>query len=146
MNKKSWILIALAIVLGAVYIIHFSGWFKPKVMAVTHNGRFGQINFTLGDAFKLTSIKVVSVSELESNKYALPVWELKSDSNSVPVKLFSYGDHIRGMKPAIAGAQPEPLVAGTAYRIFVQAGSLKAQDDFTPADDPRAHSRARSAN
>ena len=146
MNKKSWILIAIAIVLGGVYIIHFSGWFKPKVMAIAHNGRFGQINFTLGNAFKLTSIKVVSVSALESNKYALPAWELKSDSNSAPVKLFYYGQRIRGMKPAIETALPEPLLAGTTYRIFVEAGSLKAQHDFTPADDPRAPNRARSAN
>jgi len=50
------------------------------------------------------------------------------------------------MKPAIASALPEPLVAGTTYRIFVEAGSIKAQHDFTPADDPRAHTRARSAN
>jgi hypothetical protein len=146
MNKKNWILIGIAIVLGAVYIIHFSNWFKPKVMAIAHNGRFGQISFTLGDSFKLTSLKVVSVSALESNKYALPMWELKSDSNSVPVKLFGYGERIRGMKPAIATAQAEPLVAGTTYRIFVEAGSLKAQHDFTPADNPRAPNRARSAN
>jgi hypothetical protein len=146
MNKKNWILIGIAILLGAVYIIHFSSWFKPKLMAIAHNGRFGQINFTLGDSFKLTSIKVVSVSALESNKYALPMWELKSDSNSIPVKLFAYGERIRGMKPAIANTRPEPLVAGTTYRILVEAGSLKAQHDFTPADDPRAPNRARSAN
>ena len=83
---------------------------------------------------------------MESNKYALPAWELKSDSNSVPVKLFSYGERIGGMKPAIESAQPEPLIAGTAYRIFVEAGSLKAQHDFVPVDDPRARNRARSAN
>jgi hypothetical protein len=146
MNKKSWILIAVAAVLGAVYIIHFSNWFKPKVMTIAHNGRFGEINFTLGNLYKLTDIKVVSVSELESNKYALPVWELKSDSNSVPIKLFSYGDRIRGMKPAIANTQPQPLVGGMTYRLFVEAGSLKAQHDFTAEDNPRAPNRARSAN
>jgi hypothetical protein len=145
MNKKSWFLIAFAIVLGAVYIIHFSSWFKPKVMAIAHNARLGHINFTLGSAFQLTSIKVVSLSAFESNKYVLPAWELKSDSNSVPVKLFSYGDSIKGMKPAIAGSQAQPLVAGTTYRIFVEAGSVKAQHDFTPADDPRAPNRARPA-
>jgi len=146
MNKKSWILIAAAVVLGAIYIIHFSNWFKPKIMTIAHNGRFGQINFTLGSPYKLTAIKVVSVSELESNKYALPVWELKSDSNSVPTKLFSYGARIRGMKPAIADTEPQPLIAGMTYRLFVEAGSLKAQHDFTPADDPRARNRARPAN
>jgi hypothetical protein len=146
MNKKSWILVAVAIVLGAVYIIHFSNWFKPKVMAIAHNGRFGRVNFTLGNSFRLTSVKVVPVSAWESNKYALPVWELKSDSNSVPVKLFAYGERIRGMKPAVENLRPEPLVAGTAYRIFVEAGPLKAEHDFTPADDSRAPNRARSAN
>jgi hypothetical protein len=146
MNKKSWILVAVAIVLGAVYIIHFSNWFKPKVMLVAHNGRFGHINFTLGNPYKLTSVKVVSVSALESNKYALPVWELKSDSNSVPTKLFSYGDRIRGMKPIVSNARPEPLVPGAPYRLFVEAGSLKAQHDFTVDDDSRPPNRARSAN
>ena len=146
MNKKTWTLVAIAVVLGAVYIIHFSGWFKPKVLAIAHNGRFGQINFALSDAYRLTSIKVVAVPALESNKYALPVWELKSDSNSVPTKFFAYGDYIRGMKPAVANTQPEPLEPGTTYRLIVQAGSLKAEHDFTPADDPRARNRARSAN
>ena len=146
MNKKSWTLITVAAVLGAVYIIHFSNWFKPKVMTIAHNGRFGEINFTLGNLYQLTDVKVVSVSELESNKYALPVWELKSDSNSVPTKLFSYGARIRGMKPAIANTQPQPLVAGMTYRLFIEAGSLKAQHDFIPADNPRAPNRARSAN
>ena len=146
MNKKTWILVSLAIVLGAVYIIHFSNWFKPKVMTIAHNGRFGRVNFTLGYPYRLTSVKVVSVSALESNKYALPVWELKSDSNSVPVQLFSYGDRIRGMKPAYENTRPEPLIAGTTYRLIVEAGPLKAEHDFTPTDDSRPPNRARSAN
>ena len=146
MNKKTWILITVAIVLGAVYIIHFSNWFKPKVMAIAHNGRFGRVNFTLQDSYRLTALKVVSVSELESNKYASPVWQLKSDSNSVPVKMFSYGDRIRGMKPAIDNAKPDPLEPGTTYRLFVEAGSLKAQHDFTVDAPGGPSNRTRSAN
>jgi hypothetical protein len=145
MNKKTWILVAVAIALGAVYIIHFSNWFKPKIMAIAHNERFGRINFTLGNPYRLTALKVVSVSELESNKYALPTWELKSDSNSAPVKMFSYGDRIRGMKPAIDNAKPEPLEPGTTYRIFVEAGSLKAQHDFTADAAAGPPNRARPA-
>ena len=132
MNKKNWILIGIVIVLGAVYIIHFSNWFKPKVMAIAHNGRFGGVNFTLGNPFRLTSLKVVSVTALQSNKYALPIWELKSDSNSVPTKLFAYGERIRGMKPLVSNDRPEPLQSGVAYRLFVEAGPLKAEHDFTP--------------
>jgi len=146
MNKKTWVLIATAIVLGIVYVIHFSTWFKPKVMLVSHNERFGRVNFSLGTAYQLTSLKVVSVSALASNKYALPVWELKSDSNSVPIKFFFYGQRIRGMKPAVNNARPEPLVAGEAYRLFIEAGARKAEHDFTPkANAPEAR-RARSAN
>ncbi len=146
MNKKTWILITLAIVLGAVYIIHFSSWFKPKVMAIAHNGRFGHVNFTLGTPFQLTALKVVSVSALESNKYALPAWELKSDSNSAPIKMFSYGERIRGMKPVLENTRPEPLEPGSTYRIYVEAGSLKAQHDFTTDANFGPANRARSAN
>lgn len=146
MNKKTWILITVAIVLGAVYIIHFSNWFKPKIMAIAHNGRFGRVNFTLGNPYRLTALKVVSVSALESNKYALPVWELKSDSNSAPIKMFAYGERIRGMKPALENTRPEPLEPGTTYRLFVESGSLKAQHDFSLDADGRPPNRARSAN
>src|ERR1700761_6455116 len=112
MTKKTWLLISTAIVLVIAYAIFFSNWFKPKTMLIAHNERFGEVNFNLGYPYRLTALKVVSVSALESNKYALPVWELKSDSNSVPTKMFSYGDHIRGLKPAIADITPEPLEPG----------------------------------
>ncbi len=146
MNKKTWVLVAVAIVLGIVYVIHFSNWFKPKVLFVSHDERFGRINFILGNSYQLTALKVVSVSALSSNKYALPVWELKSDSNSVPIKVFSYGERVRGMKPIVSNARPDPLVAGEAYRIFIEAGASKAQHDFTPSANPPGGNRARSAN
>jgi hypothetical protein len=143
MNKKSWILVVVAVALGAIYIIHFSSWFKPKALLIAHNERFGHVNFTLGDPYRLTSIKVVSVSALESNKYALPAWELKSDSNSVPIKLFSYGERIRGMKPIVSNARPEPLVPGETYRLFIDTGSLKAQHDFSLPTNDIAPNRGR---
>ena len=132
MNKKSWILIAVAIVLGVVYLIHFTNWFKPKAILISHDARFGRINFSFGTAYPLTYIKVVSVSAYESNKYALPIWELKSESNSVPIKIFSYGQRIRGMQPVVSNARPEPLQPGVAYRLFIESGSHKAEHDFTP--------------
>jgi hypothetical protein len=143
MTKKSWILIPAALVLGIAYIFFFSNWFKPKVMLIAHNERFGQINFSLGNAYRLTALKVISVSALESNKYALPTWELKSDSNSVPVKAFSYGDRIRGMKPIVANATPDPLTPGATYRLFVEAGPQKAQHDFTINADFTPKTRTR---
>ena len=132
MNKNSWVLVSVAIVLVALYVIFFTNWFKPKVMHVAEMERSGRIHFTLGHPYNLTSVRVVSVSALESNKYALPVWELKSDSNSVPTEFFIYGQWIRGMHPAAKGTRPEKLEPGAKYRLFVEAGSLKAEHDFTP--------------
>jgi hypothetical protein len=146
MNKKSWALVSAALVLGIVYVIYFTSLFKPKVMLIAHNERFGRVNFNLGYPYRLTSLKVVSVSALESNKYALPAWELKSDSNSVPIKMFSYGERIRGMQPIVSNARPEPLDPGATYRLFIEAGSEKAQHDFTINIDPSPRNRARPVN
>jgi hypothetical protein len=145
MNKKTWVLVGIAIVLGAVYLIHFVSWFKPKAILISHNERFGRINFSLGDPYQLTDIKVVSVSALASNKYALPAWELKSESNSAPVKLFYYGERIRGMKPIVDNARPEPLTPGETYRLFVEAGPRKAAHDFTPDTSMPQATRQRRA-
>lgn len=142
MNKKSWILIAIAIVLGAVYIIHFSNWFKPKVILVTHNERFGTVNFSLSGVYQLTDVRVIPVSALASNKYALPIWELKADTASRPIRVFSYGERINGMKPVVDAAV-EPLVPGQTYRLFVEIGPRTAECDFTPSANPPEASRRR---
>jgi hypothetical protein len=146
MNKKTWILVTCAIVLGAIYVIHFTTWFKPKLILVSHNERFGRVNFSLGTAYQLTDVKVVSVSALASNKYALPAWELKSDSNSAPTKIFSYGQRIHGMKPTVSNARPDPLIPGESYRLFVEAGNHKAEYDFKLDPNAPEANRARSAN
>ncbi|HLX72064.1 MAG TPA: hypothetical protein VKV04_20805 [Verrucomicrobiae bacterium] len=132
MNKKSWFLVLVAVALCACYVIFFTNWFKSKNILIADNERFGRVVFTLGQPYELTSLKVVSVGALSSNKYALPVWELKSDNRSAPIKLFSYGQHIQGMKPAVENTRPIPLDHGTAYRLFIEAAGIKAQHDFTP--------------
>src|SRR5579864_8515942 len=100
MTKKNWVLIGIVAVLGILYVIYFTNWFRSKTILIGDMERSGHVEFGFNRAYPLTSIKVVSVSELESNKYALPVWELKSDSNSIPIRAFRYGQGIRGMKPA----------------------------------------------
>lgn len=137
MNKKSWFLILVAVVLAGCYVIFFTNWFRSKPIFVADTERFrGRVLFTLGglpnERYELTSVKVVSVSALSSNKYALPVWELKSDSHSIPIKTFSYGQRIQGMKPAVEDTKALPLDNGTVYRLFIEAGRRKAQHDFTP--------------
>lgn len=92
------------------------------------------VTFTLNGFYKLTSVKVVLASEIATNKYAHPVWNLISESNSVPTSGFTYGGFIRGLHPAVKGARPDPLVPGVNYRLFVTTDKDKAgQHDFTIA-------------
>lgn len=141
MTKKNWLLIALAVALASVYVIYFTDWFKPKTMRIFYTTRNlgsrrpragGEPNliFDLNRPFRLTEIKVIPLAEWQTNRHALPLWHLVSDSNSIPVKLFHYGWRIPGMKPAVAGQRAEPLETNVIYRLFVTSGGVKGQRDF----------------
>ena len=88
--------------------------------------------FAFDRKLKLTSLKVIPVSEIETNKYPHPIWELVSDSNSVPITDFAYGMSIQGMQPSVQGATPDPLEPGVKYRLLIEARTGKAEHDFTP--------------
>jgi hypothetical protein len=141
MTWKHWTLIA-GLVLAVAYACLFTGWFKPKTIEIYHTLRPAgyvmqnrrdvpaTLSFGLGGRFQLTEIKVVSLTEWQTNHGVPPVWHLVSDSNSVPLNVFSYGQRIRGMKPAVAGARAQPLGTNVAYRLFVTADKIKGQHDF----------------
>ncbi len=95
------------------------------------------IVFSLGQAYQLTSVKVVPLEQFKTNKYAHPVWELVSKSNSVPTQAFFYGSPIRGMHTPEKNTSPDPLAPNVPYRLFVEAGSLKGVHDFTIAETNR---------
>ena len=141
MTKKNWLLVAVAVALAVVYVVFFTDWFKPATVQIFHTNRTPRGRFRPADAMpglifglnrqlQLTDIKVVMLSTLQTNKNALPFWHLVSDSNSVPVKSFFYGQHIRGLKPAVAGVRPQPLETNVTYRLFVEAGKIKGEHDF----------------
>lgn len=140
MNKKNYILIAIVLVLAGVYAVFFTGWFRSKPIIISHTNRpirsartgapTTRLIFSLGDYYSLTEIKVVPLAALESNKLAQPVWHLVSDEGSDDVNLFSYGEKINGMDPAVEGTRPEPLQPSVTYRLFVAAGKIKGQHDF----------------
>ncbi len=140
MNKKSYILIVIALVLAGVYVAYFTTWFQPKAIQIAHTSRpvrnagtgpaATRLFFDLGDDYSLTEVKVVPLAALQTNKFAQPVWHLVSDEGSDDVRQFSYGEAIRGMDPAVAGAEPEPLQPGVVYRLFVAAGKVRGQHDF----------------
>jgi hypothetical protein len=145
MTKKNWLMMIVLIALGGVYIFCFTGWFKPKIIHISHTSRAIRrrfpdnnaaaaatvpITFSLDPQCKPTEIKVVPLAAWQTNRNALAVWHLISSSNSVPVKIFAYGQRIRGMKPEVPGSRPEPLQPDVTYRLFVTAGSAKGQHDF----------------
>jgi hypothetical protein len=140
--KKNWLLIVIAVVLTAVYVVYFTDRFKPKTIQIFYTSRdlhrrpqragegMPSLIFGVNTPLKLTEIKVVPVAGFASNHDVLPLWHLVSDSNSVPVKAFFYGQFIRGMKPAVEGARPQPLDTNVNYRLILTAGQLKGEHDF----------------
>ena len=50
----------------------------------------------------------------------------------MPIKEFGYDASIRGMHPAVKGADADPLQPGIKYRLLIEAGSQKAEHDFVP--------------
>ncbi len=141
MNKKTIVLIAIALGLAAIYAIFFTDWFRPNTIRIFHTTRVMRVNprngaarsrlmFGLGDTYSLTEVKVVPLAALQTNKFAPPVWHLVSDEGSDDVDRFFYGEQIRGMDPGIEGARAEPLQPGVTYRLFVTAGKIKGRHDF----------------
>jgi len=141
MTKKNLMLVLLAIGLATVYVVWFTDWFRPKVVFIYHTSRNLRPNLARGNALpslifgvkpqvRLTELKVVSLAEFETNQNTMPVWHLVSDSNSVPVKTFFYGQRIAGMHAKIEGVHAEALETNVTYRMFLTAGRIKGQHDF----------------
>jgi hypothetical protein len=153
MERKQWTLIVIAFLLAGIYLVYFTDWFRHKNIQIHYTSRAmpsrvprgvksPMVMFGFDQNFRLTEVKVVSLAAWQTNQNALPVWHLISDSNSVPVERFIYGQNIRGMKPAIPGAHAEPLESNLTYRLFVQAGPLKGRRDFQigahPSDEQQS--------
>lgn len=105
---------------------------RDAMLRRSQDSAVNTVVFLLNRELELTSVKVIPVSAIETNKFALPIWELVSNSHSVPVKDFVYGMGIQGMKPAVKGAAAGPLEPGVKYRLLIQAGSHKVEHDFIP--------------
>ncbi len=153
MTKKNLIVLSVAFLAVAGFYfylykdsfrkpdIHISLTIRPKASALAHKDANApdadsvNINFGMDHEYKLTSVKVVALNELETNKYAHPLWELTTDSNSAPIQTFSYGHRIHGMRPAIKGATADPLTPNIPYRLLIEAGGKKGHHDFTISED-----------
>ena len=151
MSKNGIVLLVFAIILGCIYLVFFTDMFQkdtieiiPQIRPTNPRTRSFRgsptpapapndtypVSFLLRGKWQLTSIKVVTADDLASNKYPTPVWHMISDSNSVPTKAFVYGERIRGMKPAVPRARPEPLQPDVPYVLMLEAGKIKGQTNF----------------
>lgn len=130
----------LLIVLGGIYLVYFTSFFqKPSVRIsarprVERSHRSGKetasVSFSFDQKLSISELKVVALSDFETNKYPHALWNLVSDTNSIPLKGFAYGEFIKGMKPKVAKVRPEPLQPQTKYRLLVDAGKIQGQVDF----------------
>ena len=144
MTKKDLLLILLAISLATVYAVWFTDWFRPATVKIFHTNRGPRGNlqraqragalpsliFGVNSKLRLTELKVVPLAGFQTNKNVLPLWHLVSDSNSVPMPSFYYGQFIGGMRPAIKGVRPEPLETNVTYRLIITAGKIRGEHDF----------------
>jgi hypothetical protein len=140
MTKKNICLVTLLVILLGTYVFCFTDWFKPRVIKIGDTARPSRrlhakndlpyVLFILEGRYQLTDIKVVPLADYQKNSETPPVWHLVSDSGSVPLKEFAYGQHIRGMDPAFEGDEPQPLQTNVVYRLLVASGSVKGSHDF----------------
>ena len=146
MTKQSVVLITLAVVLAGVYVGFFTDWFlkpqiqilpqiRPPLRGTRGNPASGEtpvypVTFAFDKKYTFTEIRVVAAADEKTNKYPHAVWHLISDSNSIASKVLLYGSSLRGMKPKIPRAQPEPLEPDVVYRLYVHAGSAQGVTNF----------------
>jgi len=144
-NKKLLAAAGIMAVTG-VYAYIYRDWFRPAEMQIYDRVSTGKsvkkgardegtaeapaVAFGFNRRYELKDVKVIAVAELATNKHPRPLWHLISDSNSVPVKGFNYGEHIRGMHPEVKKVRAEPLAANVTYRLLVEAKGQKGQFDF----------------
>ena len=134
--------------LAIAYAVWFTNWFRPDTVAIFHTvrnvrtrhqprgGAMPSLIFGLDRQLKLTEVRVVPLAAWQTNHNVLPLWHLVATSNSQPVKAFSYGQFIRGMKPAVTNSRPQLLEPQLSYRLIVTAGNISGQHDFHLEGNP----------
>lgn len=148
MTRNGIFLSIIAVILAACYVCFFTDWFKTETIQIVSQVRPNRnipnpknpdqdpvypVSFTFNGKYRLTSVKVVSASDMQTNNYPVPLWHLISDSNSIPVKSIVYGYPIKGMKPAVPRSRPEPLAPDIDYVLLLEAGNIKARTNFHTA-------------
>lgn len=155
MPKRIPALLITVLLLAVLYVSYFTDWFgRESIQIIVQHRPIPQradpgksletppvfpVSFAFSRKYELTSLKVVKTEDLASQKYPTPLWHLISETNSGPTKAMVYGIAPRGMRSAVEDAQPEPLVAGVSYTLFVEAGKMKGSTNFVPLKATVAH-------
>ncbi len=145
MTRSNYFLVAVAVLLGAVYSYFFTDWFKVKIIQIIPQNRpmLGAIQtgdpicpviFTFEQPYNLTEVSVYSVVSLKTNKASAPIWKLTTKKSSKPVRGFAFGRDIAGMTEVKDKVTHEPLVANFPYRIVVTSGKARGEADFVPVE------------
>ena len=147
MTKKNILTVSAIFLLGALSLYLNKDRFASDVIQISHRSitprgtkartaaskaPANEVIFLATKSIKLKSVKVVLVDDAQTNKYPHAIWDLVSDSNSIPVKEFVYGTSIRGMQLALKGIGADALQPGFNYRILVETAAGKLQHDFVP--------------
>jgi hypothetical protein len=146
MSKTKFILTTLLLVgLAGLCLYLNRDWFASTPIQISHRvspwmrggrrpdplNKANPVVFTFDKFFRFKEIKVVLAAEIATNKYAHPLWQLESSSNSVFTSTFSYGERLRGMTSKVKGAAPDPLEPGVNYRLIVETDKGEASHDFS---------------
>ena len=145
MTKHQWTLATVGIVVVGLFLYFHRDWFGGDGIQIFHRVRprgmlagrrrapstgADTVMFEFDRKLKLTSVRVTPLSDIETNRFPQPIWNLVSDSNSLPTRGLVYGINVPGMRPATQGIAAKPLEPGVMYRLLIQAGSLTAKHDF----------------
>jgi hypothetical protein len=115
-----------------IQIMHrVSPWLTVRGRRPANPGAGNPVVFSFDKHYRFTSVKVFVAADAATNKYPHAIWSLTSDSNSVPTATFTYGGWIRGMRPIVRNASPDPLEPGVKYRLVVEMNGGQAQHDFS---------------
>jgi len=141
MSKQTYFLVSVAVLLGAAYVYFFTDWFRAQTIQIIPQIRPGRSasrlnpdvypgSFLLDDKYPLKSVKVVRADDAATNRYPHALWHMITESNSAPTKFIVYGAQIKGMKPSVPKARPEPLQPHVPYQILVDAGKTRGTEKF----------------
>lgn len=138
----------LLVGLGGIYLIYFTDLFRTQQLQISARPRIERarrgsaevvsVSFSFEQKRAIKELKVVSVADIETNKYPHALWNLIAETNSVPLKGLTYGEIPMGMKSKVPKVRAATLQPQTKYRLLVEAEGIQGQVDF---EVPRSRTR-----